>query len=51
MMPEHFMLYYEKNDKVNDVVNYLIQNTYKEFQFSVFLNFKYLFLLFNLFLI
>ena len=38
-------------DKVNDVVNYLIQDTYKEYQFSGFLKFKYLFLLFSLLLI
>ena len=49
--PEHYMLYYEKEDKVNDVVNYLIQKTYKEYQYSGFLKFKYLFLLFSLLLI
>ena len=49
--PEDYILYYEKEDKVNDVVNYLIQDTYKEYQFSGFLKFKYLFLLFSLLLI
>lgn len=49
--PEHYLLYYEKKDKVNDVVNYLIQNTYNAYQSSDFLKMKYLFLLFSLFLI
>lgn len=49
--PEHYILYYKKKDEVNDVVNYLIQKTYKEYQYSGFLKFKYLFLLFSLLLI
>jgi hypothetical protein len=49
--PEHYILYYEKKDKVNDVVNYLIQDTYNAYQSGDFLKLKYLFLLFSLFLI
>ena len=49
--PEHYILYYEKEDEVNDVVNYLIQTEYNEYQSSDFLKLKNLFLLFSLFLI
>jgi hypothetical protein len=49
--PEHYKLYYEKEDEVNDVVNYLIQDAYPEYQSNNFLKLKYLFLLLTLFLI
>lgn len=49
--PSHYLLYYEKKEKVNDVVNYLIQGTYNSYQSSDFLKLKYLFLLISLFLI
>ena len=49
--PNDYILFYEKEDEVNDVVNYLIQSDYPAYQSSSFLKLKYLFLLFSLFLI
>ena len=49
--PEHYILYYEKNDKPNDVVNFLIQQDNKLYQFSNFISIRYLLLLLILTLI
>jgi hypothetical protein len=48
---EYYILFYEKEDEVNDVVNYLIQDEYHAYQSSNFLKLKYLFLLLSLLLI
>lgn len=49
--PEHYLLYYEKNEKPNDVVNFLIQQKYKLYQSSGFISIRYLLLLFLIFFI
>lgn len=49
--PEHYILYYEKNDKPNDVVNFLIQQDNKLYQTSGFISIRYLLLLFLIFFI
>ena len=49
--PEHYLLYYEKNEKPNDVVNFLIQQEYKLYQTSGFISIRHLLLLFLIFFI
>jgi hypothetical protein len=39
--PEYYELYYDEDGKNNDVINYLIQSSYKSYQSSGFLSFKY----------
>ena len=52
--PDYYILYYdeENEDKGNTVVNYLLQKTFPSYQFSEFLNIKYIIgLLFLLYLL
>lgn len=39
--PEYYELYYDEDGKNNDVINYFIQSSYKSYQSSGFLSFKY----------
>lgn len=39
--PEFYELYYDEDGKNNDVINYFIQRSYKSYQSSGFLSFKY----------
>lgn len=39
--PEFYELYYDEDGKNNDVINYFIQSSYKSYQSSGFLSFKY----------
>lgn len=39
--PEFYELYYDEDGKNNDIINYFIQRTYKSYQSSGFLSFKY----------